>query len=98
MDKLDPASLAPLLAALPHWTNDQVRGAIARDFKFRDFNQAFAFMTQVALYAERRDHHPEWSNVYNRVSVVLTTHAANGLTQRDIDMAAFIDRAYDRFA
>ena len=97
MNKLEPAILAPLLAALPHWTHDEARGAISRDLKFRDFNQAFGFMTQVALYAERHDHHPEWSNVYNRVAITLTTHAANGLTQRDIDMAAFIDRAVERF-
>ena len=94
MDKLDPASLA----ALPQWRHDDARGAISRDFKFRDFNQAFAFMTQVALAAERHDHHPEWSNVYNRVSITLTTHAANGLTQQDFDLAAFIDRAFDHYS
>lgn len=96
MNKLDPAVLAPLLAALPDWTHDAARGAIARDFKFRDFNQAFGFMSRVALYAERHDHHPEWSNVYNRVSITLTTHAANGLTQRDIEMAVFIDGVVDQ--
>ena len=92
MNKLDPATLAPLLAALPHWTHDEARGTISRDFTFRDFNAAFGFMTQVALYAERHDHHPEWSNVYRRVSITLITHVAGGLTGRDIDMATFIDQ------
>ena len=63
------------------------RGVIA----FDDFSQAFAFMTQVALLAEKADHHPEWSNVYNRVDVLLTTHDAGGLSERDIDMAQNID-------
>lgn len=80
-----------LLAAHPDWT---LRGdglAIECAFKFADFSQAFAFMTRVALLAEKADHHPEWSNVYNRVSIVLTTHDAGGLSQRDADMAAAID-------
>lgn len=79
------------LGELPQWT---LRGdglAITRAFKFADFAQAFAFMTRIALYAEKVDHHPEWSNVYNRVSVTLTTHHAGGLSARDMAMAQFID-------
>ena len=67
--------------------------AITRQFKFADFQQAFAFMTQVALAAERADHHPEWSNVYNRVDMRLTTHDAGGLTERDFALAAVADAA-----
>jgi 4a-hydroxytetrahydrobiopterin dehydratase len=91
MDKLDDASVAALLPTVSRWTHDPVRGALARSFRFKDFNAAFGFMTQVALAAEKRDHHPEWSNVYNRVEIVLTTHAAKGLTMRDFDMARLID-------
>jgi len=89
--RLTDAERDAALAALPDWT---LRGdglAIARDFKFADFSAAFAFMTRVALHAEKVDHHPEWSNVYNRVQVTLTTHDAGGLSQRDVKMAAAID-------
>ena len=79
------------LAGLKGWKVDAGRDAIAKEFRFADFNQAFAFMTQVALKAERMDHHPELSNVYNRVSVRLSTHDCGGLSQRDIDLARFID-------
>ena len=80
------------LSGLPEWNLRDDGLAIARQFKFADFSQAFAFMTRVALIAEKRDHHPEWSNVYNWVEITLTTHDAGGLSQRDIDMAAAIDR------
>jgi 4a-hydroxytetrahydrobiopterin dehydratase len=63
---------------------------------FKDFNHAFAFMTQVALAAEKADHHPEWSNVYNKVRVTLSTHDAGGVTQKDLDLARFVDAAYAR--
>ncbi|AQR60839.1 4a-hydroxytetrahydrobiopterin dehydratase [Brevundimonas sp. LM2] len=69
------------------------RPAIARSLTFADFNTAFAFMTRVALKAETMDHHPEWSNVYNRVEVVLTTHDAGGVTELDQTLAGFIDAA-----
>ncbi len=69
------------------------RPAIARSLTFADFNTAFAFMTRVALKAETMDHHPEWSNVYNRVEVLLTTHDAGGVTEKDVAMARFIDEA-----
>jgi 4a-hydroxytetrahydrobiopterin dehydratase len=79
-----------------NWTKDQNRDAITREFVFPDFNRAFAFMTQVALAAEKADHHPEWSNVYNKVRVTLTTHDAGGVTQKDLDLARFADEAYAR--
>lgn len=89
--RIDPAEA---LKSLPHWRVDEgEREAIARSLTFADFNAAFGFMTRVALLADKVDHHPEWSNVYNRVSVLLTTHDAGGVTQRDIDMAHFIDEA-----
>lgn len=97
MKKLDKQQALPLLASLPQWQYDEARGAITREFRFADFAQAFAFMTQIALAAEQRDHHPEWSNVYNRVRITLTTHDAGGLTQRDIDLAGVADKAYARF-
>ena len=79
------------LAALPQWTLAREGAAIERSFAFADFSQAFAFMTRVALLAEKRDHHPEWSNVYNRVEIALTTHDADGLSLRDVEMAGKID-------
>ena len=79
------------LAGLKGWKEEAGRDAISKQFRFADFNQAFAFMTQVALKAERMDHHPEWSNVYNRVSVLLSTHDCGGVSQRDIELARFID-------
>lgn len=91
--KLDEAQVRAELATLPAWTHRAERGGlIAREFRFADFTQAFGFMAQVALVAEKHNHHPEWSNVYNRVSVVMTTHDAQGLTMKDMDMARFMDR------
>jgi 4a-hydroxytetrahydrobiopterin dehydratase len=83
-----------VLASLPSWrSHPGDRPAIARNLAFADFNAAFGFMTRVALLADKVDHHPEWFNVYNRVDIVLTTHDAGGVTQRDVDMARFIDEA-----
>ncbi|HEX8057795.1 MAG TPA: 4a-hydroxytetrahydrobiopterin dehydratase [Novosphingobium sp.] len=82
---------ATALTELADWTLRADGLAIACDFKFVDFSEAFAFMTRVALYAEKADHHPEWSNVYNRVHITLTTHDAGGLSQRDVKMAKAID-------
>lgn len=79
------------LAAIPDWSWDEARDAITRRLTFKDFSEAFAFMTRVALLAEKSDHHPEWSNVWNRVDILLTTHDAGGLSQRDIAMAHAID-------
>ncbi len=81
-------------AALPDlagWTLRQDGLAIEREFRFSDFSEAFGFMARVALLAEKADHHPEWSNVWNRVHVTLTTHDAGGLSKRDIDMARAIE-------
>nr|WP_268907125.1 4a-hydroxytetrahydrobiopterin dehydratase [Collimonas silvisoli] len=83
---------AAALQSLPSWTAVDGRDAIQKTFKFADFNAAFGFMTQVALLAEKMDHHPEWSNVYNRVEVVLTTHDANGVTDLDVRLATFMER------
>lgn len=86
--------VAEILTGLPNWSvaaGD--RPAIARKLVFADFNAAFGFMSRVALLAEKMDHHPEWSNVYNRVEVLLTTHDAAGVTELDLRMARFIDEA-----
>jgi 4a-hydroxytetrahydrobiopterin dehydratase len=91
VDRLDDATRAALAETLPHWTRHPERDAIARDLKFRDFSEAWGFMARVALLAEQQDHHPEWFNVYNRVSIVLTTHDAGGLSVRDVKMARAID-------
>ncbi len=81
------------LAELSDWEYDPERDAIRRSFKFGDFTEAFAFMTRVALHAEKADHHPEWFNVYNKVDITLTTHDAGdkgGLSQRDVDLAKVV--------
>jgi 4a-hydroxytetrahydrobiopterin dehydratase len=89
--KLTGRARGDALTALTEWTEVPGRDAIRRDLKFADFNQAWAFMTRVALAAEKADHHPEWSNVYNNVSIVLSTHDAGGLSEKDIALAKFID-------
>ncbi|MHA3840318.1 4a-hydroxytetrahydrobiopterin dehydratase [Sphingomonas aestuarii] len=91
VEQLSEAERADALDGLSDWDVDEARDAITRSFTFDDFSQAFAFMTQVALLAEKADHHPEWSNVYNRVDILLTTHDAGGLSERDVDMAQKID-------
>jgi 4a-hydroxytetrahydrobiopterin dehydratase len=78
---------------LSGWKAVDGRDAITRQFRFADFNAAFGFMTRVALKADKMDHHPEWSNVYNKVEVVLTTHDAGGVTDKDIELATFMDEA-----
>ena len=91
---LDAATCQARLASLPGWQHDAARGAIGRSFKFGDFSQAFTFMTALALHAERHDHHPEWTNVYNRVDITLTTHDAGGLTERDFAFAQQADALF----
>ena len=97
IEKLDSNTAAESLTTLKHWQHDDVRGAITREFVFADFAQAFAFMTQIAIQSEKRNHHPEWSNVYNRVNITLTTHDVDGLSQRDIDLAHYADAAFANF-
>jgi len=89
--KLDGAARAAALAGLPGWADVAGRDAIHKTYKFTSFVEAFGFMTSVALLAERMDHHPEWFNVYNRVDVTLTTHDAQGLSERDVKLAKAMD-------
>ncbi|HEX7389672.1 MAG TPA: 4a-hydroxytetrahydrobiopterin dehydratase [Acidiphilium sp.] len=89
--RLTDTERAALVDLLPDWSFAKDRDAIERTFRFRDFSEAFGFMTRVALLAEKHDHHPEWSNVWNKVSIVLTTHDAGGLSSRDIKLAEAID-------
>ncbi|WP_298125894.1 4a-hydroxytetrahydrobiopterin dehydratase [Brevundimonas sp.] len=90
VDRLD---VGATLDSLPLWRSaEEDRPAIRRALRFPDFNAAFGFMTRVALRADKADHHPEWSNVYDRVEIVLTTHDAGGVTARDVDLANFIDQ------
>lgn len=91
--KLDKAARAKALSTLKGWTEDVARDAIVKTFVFENFVEAFGFMTQAALVAERMDHHPEWSNVYKTVKVLLTTHDADGLTEKDISLARAMDKA-----
>lgn len=81
------------LSNLGGWKEVEGRDAITRTFKFDDFNAAWGFMTRVALAAEKADHHPEWSNVYNKVEIVLSTHDAGGFSEKDVALAKFIDAA-----
>lgn len=87
VEKLSPRSRDMALARLDLWSYDVERDAIEREFKFTDFAAAFTFMTGVALAAEKADHHPEWSNIYNKVHIRLTSHEAGGLTEKDVALA-----------
>ena len=91
VEQLSEAERAEALDGLADWDYDEGRDAISRRFSFADFSEAFAFMTRVALIAEKADHHPEWSNVYNGVDILLTTHDAGGLSEKDIEMAEAIE-------
>ena len=95
---LSPDARLNLLATVPAWSIDPVRDAIHRRYEFEDFGAAFAFMTQVALFAEKHNHHPEWTNVYNTVDIHLTTHDAGGLTRNDIVLAQYADGVFARFS
>jgi 4a-hydroxytetrahydrobiopterin dehydratase len=95
IEQLTEEERAEALDHLGDWDYDDARDAITRQFLFADFSQAFAFMTRVAMLAEQQDHHPEWSNVWNRVDIMLTTHDAGGLSARDVTMARAIDRLED---
>jgi len=87
--------ISQLALHLKDWTFKEP--AIKRDFKFETFVEAFSFITSIALQAEKYDHHPDWSNGYNKVSIELTTHTANGITQKDFDLAKIIDRLYKKY-
>lgn len=89
--ELNEAERQRALIALPDWRYDDKAKGIRREFRFANFAEAFAFMTRVAIMAEKADHHPEWFNVYNRVEILLTTHDAVGLSTRDIALATVID-------
>ncbi len=91
-ERLSEQEINLAIGSLDGWTLVAGREAIQKSFKFANFNQAFAFMTRVALKAEKMDHHPEWFNVYNRVDVTLATHDVNGLSGRDIDLATFMNK------
>ncbi len=89
--KLAGQARTTALATLKEWKEVPGRDAIQKTYKFADFNAAWGFMTRVALAADKADHHPEWSNVYNKVEIVLSTHDAGGLSEKDISLAKFID-------
>lgn len=94
--RLNEAEVEAARTELSAWQYDTwAGGRLLRSWIFKDFSDAFAFMTRVALLAEKQDHHPEWSNVYNKVSIVLTTHDAGGLSARDVQMARAIDGLSD---
>jgi 4a-hydroxytetrahydrobiopterin dehydratase len=91
VERLSAEARKAALKGLAGWSETPGREAIARTFTFKDFNEAFGFMTRAALVAEKRDHHPEWKNVYKTVEVVLATHDADGVTTRDIELAKAMD-------
>ena len=95
IEQLSEAERVEALDGLDEWDFDEARDAITRTVTFADFSEAFGFMTRVALLAEKADHHPEWTNVWNRVDILLTTHDAGGLSHRDVDMAGAIDALLD---
>lgn len=91
VEKLDAAGRAALARDLPDWAMVDGRDAITRSFRFADFSAAWGFMARVALLAEQQGHHPEWSNVWNRVEITLSTHDTGGLSTRDVTLAKAID-------
>jgi 4a-hydroxytetrahydrobiopterin dehydratase len=93
MPTLTASTRRDALASLPGWEETLSRDALRKEFCFNDFAEAFAFMTRVALAAEKMDHHPEWTNVYNRVEIILCTHDAKGVTGKDIELAQAIEKA-----
>ena len=98
VEKISLHNVGQLQAEFPDWQIRVERGGMmVRSLVFKDFAQAFGFMAQIAVIADKRDHHPEWSNVYNRVEITLTTHDVQGLSQRDLDLARTIDTVYAGF-
>ena len=92
VEKLAGEARKQVLAELPGWSEAEGRDAIQKSFKFKTFNEAWGFMSRVALAAETMNHHPEWFNVYNRVDIVLSTHDCGGLSELDVKLAKRIDR------
>jgi 4a-hydroxytetrahydrobiopterin dehydratase len=90
-ERIEGVARVKALQGLPGWEDVAGRDAICKTYRFKNFRQAFAFMAEAALVAEKMDHHPEWSNVYGKVEVILTTHAAHGLTQLDVTLAQKMD-------
>ena len=93
-----PPSSSSLPAELTAWHKDAARPALLREFQFKTFRQAFAFMTEVALEAERANHHPDWQNSYNKVTIALSTHSEKRITEKDFALAGKIERIYSRYA
>ncbi len=93
VQKLTPEARTVFLRNSAGWALAEGRDAVVKTYIFSDFNEAWGFMTKVALAAEKADHHPEWFNVYNKVEITLTTHDADGLSERDVALAGFIDAA-----
>ena len=91
-EKLTDTEISKALSELTGWSRSEDRDAISRSFKFKDFNEAFGFMSRAALMAEKMDHHPEWFNVYNNVEVTLATHDVDGLSELDIRFAGFMNK------
>lgn len=96
MERLTQSQRDELLPDLSGWEPNEERDGLRKTFVFADFGEAFGFMTQVALLAEKADHHPEWSNVWNKVDILLTTHDAGGLSIRDVAMAQAIEKIVER--
>ena len=93
VEKLSEEARRTLFKELPGWRALEGRDAVAKTFVFNDFIAAWGFMSRVAIFAEKIDHNPEWFNVYNKVDITLTTHDAGGVTERDVRLAQFIERA-----
>jgi 4a-hydroxytetrahydrobiopterin dehydratase len=92
VERLSAGARDRALEELPGWRRAEARDAIEKSFQFKDFSQAWGFMSRVALVAEAMNHHPEWCNVYNRVEIALTTHDCGGLSERDLRLARAIER------
>jgi 4a-hydroxytetrahydrobiopterin dehydratase len=95
LQKLSTQETTEQLTALPLWAFDESSSAITRQFVFPDFAHAFSFMSQIAKLAEAHHHHPEWQNVYNKVSITWTTHDVKGLSQKDIELARLCDQIFE---
>ena len=93
VERLQGDAREEALAGLAHWSEVKGRNAIARSLMFKNFNEAWGFMSRIALQAERMDHHPEWFNVYSTVDITLSTHDCDGLSVKDVALAKFIDNA-----